>query len=232
MLSPVDYALWVVGSLLEAIALVCAIRARAFKRYFTLVFYLAASLALGLGRYWILTNFGYSSHQYLYFFYYSDALLTICLYFTLMGLYGHVFRDLGASKYVRLGGMLLLAGTALISYLMVANSDAKGYLVTRAIVELSQNLYFVGVLLTYVLWGAMMKSKENRTRLMQLVLALGIYFSAYAASYALRNLHPQWDVWRFVVHLMSDWLPISWAYTFLKVPEDARLATARLAAPR
>jgi len=124
--------------------------------------------------------------------------------------------------------MHLLAGTALISYAMVANSDAKGYLVTRAIVELSQNLYFVGMLLTYVLWGAMMKSKENRTRLMQLVLALGVYFSAYAASYALRNLHWQWDVWRFVVHLMSDWLPVAWAYTFLKVPEDARLATARL----
>jgi len=48
------------------------------------------------------------------------------------------------------------------------------------VVELSQNLYFIGVLLTYLLWGAMMKMRENRTRLMQLVLTMGVYFSAFA----------------------------------------------------
>ena len=77
--------------------------------------------------------------------------------------------------------MLLLAGTALISYYMVASSSDR--LVTKFVMELSQNLYFVGVVLTYVLWGAMMKLRENRTRLMQLVLSMGVYFSAFAGSY-------------------------------------------------
>jgi len=40
------------------------------------------------------------------------------------------------------------------------------------------------------LWGAMLKLRETRTRLIQLVLALGLYFSVFAASYAFWNLSP------------------------------------------
>ena len=38
-------------------------------------------------------------------------------------------------------------------------------------------------------------------------------------------------MWRYVFHLMALWLPLSWAYTFMKVPEDARMATARVLVP-
>ena len=112
---------------------------------------------------------------------------------------------------------------------MVASSSDK--LVTRFVFELSQNLYFVGVVLTYLLWGAMMKLRENRTRLMQLVLAAGVYFSAFAGSYALRNMYPDLVLWRYFMHIMAIWLPVSWAYSFIKVPEDARMATTRVLAP-
>ncbi len=37
------------------------------------------------------------SSEYIYFYYYSDAILTICLYFALMGLYAIVFEELGVS---------------------------------------------------------------------------------------------------------------------------------------
>jgi MFS family permease len=136
---------------------------------------------------------------------------------------------MGVQRYLRVGAMLLLAATAWFSYQVVMSSSHR--MLTRFVVELSQNLYFVGVVLTYLLWGAIMKLRETRTRLIQLVLALGVYFSAFAASYALRNLYPQLAIWRYVSHLMALWLPLAWSYTFLKVPEEARLATARLAAP-
>jgi hypothetical protein len=130
---------------------------------------------------------------------------------------------------VRGGAMLLLAGTAGISYYMVATSTDR--LVTHFVFELSQNLYFVGVILTYLLWGAMMKLRENRTRLMQLVLAMGVYFSAFAGSYALGNMYPNLVVWHYICHLMVMWLPVSWAYTFVKVPEQTRMQTARVLVP-
>jgi len=228
-MGPVDYLLLLADLAVEVCCVVCLLKRRAFSQYFTIVLFLCASIAVGIGRYGIIAATGYTSVAYLYFFYYSDAVLTICLYFVLMSLYSHVFSEMGISKYVRGGAMLLLAGTAGISYHMVATSTDR--LVTHFVVELSQNLYFVGVLLTYLLWGAMMKLRENRTRLMQLVLSMGVYFSAFAGSYALGNLYEGSVIWHYICHLMVIFLPLSWAYTFMKVPEEARMGTATVLAP-
>ena len=226
MLGPVDYTIWIIAALANVCCLVCLVKGKAFSRHFTVGLFLSASTAVGVLRYILLLADGFTSSSYFYFYYYSDALLTICLFFVLMGLYAHVFSEMGASKLVRAGAMLLLGGTALISYHMVASSSDR--LVTRFAFELSQNLYFVGVVLTYVLWGAMMKLRENRSRLMQLVLSMGVYFSAFAGSFALGNLYPDLVVWRYVSHLMVTWLPISWAYTFMKVSEDHQLSLQNL----
>jgi hypothetical protein len=229
VVGPVDYALWVGVFLAEVCCLTFLIRKRAFSQHFTIFLYLCASIAVSIGRYAVIAAAGFTSDAYLYFYFYSDTFLTICLYFVLMSLYAHVFSEMGVSKLVRGGAMLLLGGTALISYHMVASSSDR--LVTKFVIELSQNLYFVGVVLTYLLWGTMMKLRENRTRLMQLVLSMGVYFSAFAGSFALGNLYPNFVLWRYICHLMTLWMPISWAYTFMKVPEDARMATARVVVP-
>ncbi len=228
MLGPVDYVLWLVGVLLDAAAVMCVVRSRSVRKYFTLSLYLLAAFLLSVSRYFILTRYGYTSPHYCYFYYMSDAVLTIFLYFALMGLYSHVFQEMGVHRYLRVAALMLLGGTAWISYQVVVSSSHR--LLTRFVVELSQNLYFIGLVLTYLLWGAVMKLRETRTRLIQLVLALGVYFSAFAASYALRNLYPEFLLWRYVSHLMVLWLPVAWAYTFVKIPEEARLATARVAA--
>jgi hypothetical protein len=228
VLGPVDYAVWIVGLVAEAAALVCLLRARVVGQYLTLFLYLLASLLAGPARYVILSRFGLSSSEYIYFYYYSDALLTICLFFALMCLYSRVFEEMGVSRYLRVGAILLLGGTALFSYQVVMNSSHK--MITRFVVELSQNLYFVGVILTYLLWGAVVKMRETRARLIHLVLGLGVYFSAFAANYAMRNLYPQLSmVWMYVPPLMAIWLPASWAYTFWRIPEEARLAPSRVA---
>jgi hypothetical protein len=228
-LGPVDYALLIADFVVHACALACLVKKRALAQHFTLVLYLFFSIAVGIGRCSILKTAGLASDAYVYFYFYSDALLTICLYFVLMSLYSHVFAEMGVSKQLRAAAMLLLAATAGVSYHMVAASTDR--LVTHFVIELGQNLYFVGVLLTYLLWGAMVKLRENRTRLMQIVLSLGVYFSLFAGSYALGNLYPDSSVWRYFFPLMVMWLPISWTYTFMTVPEDARMATARVVAP-
>ena len=229
MLGPVDYVIWLGVFLADVCCLVSVVKRRAFTQHFTIVLFLSASIGVSVGRYLLLIAVGFTSSSYFYFYYYSDAVLTICLFFVLMGLYSHVFSEMGVSKMVRGGAMLLLGGTALISYHMVASYNER--LVTRFAFELSQNLYFVGVVLTYLLWGAMMKLRENRTRLMQLVLALGVFLSAFAASYAVRNMYPNLALWRYFIHVMAIFLPVSWTFTFLNVPEEARMATARVLTP-
>ena len=86
----------------------------------------------------------------------------------LISLYAHVFGELRFGKYLRLTAVLLLLGTALFSYAVVAQSADR--LSTEFAYELSQNLYFVGLVLTYILWGAVLKLRETRTRLVQFVL--------------------------------------------------------------
>ena len=208
--------------------LVCAYKRQAIRRYFLLNLYVAGLIASDIGRYKILADYGLSSKQYQYFYFYSDAVLTIFLYFALGTLYSHVFSELHAEKYVKMGTVLLLLGTCLFTYSVVMQSSAK--LVTHFVVELSQNLYFVGLVLTYVLWAAILKLRETRSRLIQIVLSLGIYFSLLAANYAIRNVYPPLSAFSVpLVQVFSTFLPLAWAYAFWRLPEDARLAPARLA---
>ena len=228
MPGPFECFIWFLGFFFEAAVVVCALKKGAFRRYFLLNLYMAGLIVSDLGRYKVLSEYGLSSTQYIYFYFYSDAILTIILYFALSTLYSHVFSEMNAERYVKMGTLLLLAGTALFTYAVVAQSTAK--LVTHFVVDLSQNLYFVGVVLTYVLWGAILKLRETRTRLIQLVLSLGVYFSLLAANYAIRNLYPSLSHYFIpLVQIFGTFLPLAWAYAFWRLPEEARLAPARLA---
>jgi hypothetical protein len=217
------------GTFLEASVVVCALRRKVFRRYFFLNLYMVLCVCASLGRFRILTQDGLTSLSYRYFYFYSDALLTIVLFFALISLYGYVLEELKVERYVRLGAVVLLAGTAWFSYSVVSQSSHR--IMTYFAFELSQNLYFVGLVLTYALWGTVLKMRESRTLLVQLVLSLGIYFSAAAASYALSNLYPSLYAASAVKiePIMGCLLPLSWAYAFWRVPDEARLAPAQLA---
>jgi hypothetical protein len=228
MPGPADYAIWFLGTLLEALVVVCALHRKLFKRYFFLNLYMLLDVLVSVGRFRVLLHDGWSSDTYAYFYFYSDALLTIVLFFGLISLYVFVFEELKVERYLRFGAIVLLAGTSWFSYAVVNQSSDR--LLTHFAFELSQDLYFVGLVLTFVLWGAILKLRETRALLVQLVLSLGIYFSAFAASYSLSNLSP--NVFAHMVYLvpaMGCLLPLSWAYAFWRVPDGARLAPSRLA---
>jgi len=230
MLGPYDYALWMAGFLVEIGVVVCTLYRRSFLRYIPLNLYMMAAALVTCGQYFYVKQYGFTSQQYFYYYYYTESLLTILLFWAIIEFYQQTFREMSVSSYIRGAAVLLLLLTALFSYAVV--HENRGQLTTRFVVELGQNLHFVGVVLTYLLWGAILKLRETRTRLIQLVLALGVYFSANAVTYALRNLFPNLEssVLKSVFPLVGLWLPIAWAYTFMKVSEDARLATARLVA--
>lgn len=228
MLGPLQYAIWFLCTLLEATVVVCAIKRGAFRRYLFLNLYMSAEVVASVVRFEILHKYGFQSLTYAYFYYYSDALLTILLFLTLSSLYSDVFRELNAERYVQMGAVALLAGTALFSFAVV--EQASGKILSHFVFEMSQNLYFVGLVLTYILWAAILKLRETRTRLIQLVLSLGVYFSLYAANYALRNLYPSAEAIFVVLNpLIGCFLPFAWAYAFWRLPEEARLAPAGLA---
>ena len=226
MLSPLDYAIWILTSVLELGVLYCALRTKSFLRFLPLNFYMLAAVVSDVARFAILHHYGFGSLKYMYFYYYSDALLTIFLFFALTSLYSQVFKEMAAAVYVRVGAVLVLILTSVICFAMVRHSQHR--LVTNFASELSQNLHFVGAVLTYLLWSAVKKLRETRTRLIQFTLALGVYFSAFAASFALAVLYPTSPYSGLATYAMGLWLPLAWCYTFLKIPENARLQTARV----
>ena len=229
MPGPLTYFIWLLGILCEAAVVVCALRKRAFGRYVFLNLYMASLVAVELGRARILSEYGNPSVQYTYFYYYSDTLLTILLYFALSSLYAKVFSELKAERYVRWATLFLLGGTALFTYAVVVQSSEK-LVVTQFAYALSQNLYFVGLVLTYVLWGAILKLRETRARLVQFVLSLGVYFSLFAANYAIGNLYPSLNnITGSLAQIFGYYLPLAWAYAFWRLPEEVRLVPARLA---
>jgi hypothetical protein len=229
-LGPFDYALWLVGFLAEVGVVVCLLYRKEVLRYVPLTIYMLCVAVVTFGQYYCVDHFGYASSQYRYYYYYTESLLTILTFWTVIQFYQQTFKEMNVSGYIRGAAVLLLLATALFSYAVV--HENRSSLTNKFVVELGQNLYFVGVVLTYLLWGAILKLRETRTRLIQLVLALGVYFSANACTYALRNLFPGLQPYflRWVPPVIGLWLPLAWAYTFVKVSEDERLATARLVA--
>jgi hypothetical protein len=228
MLGPVDYTVWVAGFLLEAYVVVSSFFRKDFLRYLSLNLYMLSASVVTCGLYVCIQTFGYNSRSYSYYYYYSDSLLYILMYFVIIQFYEQIFRQMKVSRHIRGAAALLLAATALFSYFVVHQN--QGHLTGRFVVEMEQNLNFVGVVLVYLLWGAILKLHETRTRLIQLVLALGVYYSATAGIYALRNLFPglQGAVLRWGPPIVGLWLPLAWAYTFSRVPEAAHLAPSRL----
>jgi hypothetical protein len=223
----IGYVIWFLGAGLEVSVVVCSLAKHSFRRYLCLNLYMLFSFLLSVGRFYMLNQYGLRSSEYKYFYYYSDAVLTIFLYLALITLYLNVFDEMKVEKYVRLAALLLLAGTALFSYEVVQQSHDK--MVTRFVYELSQNLYFVGLVLTYVLWGAILKLRESRTQLIQLVLSLGVYFSAFAATFALENMFPNLQFFTYIVPVFGCLLPLAWAYALWRLAPDARMVPARLA---
>ena len=69
-----------------------------------------------------------------------------------------VFAEMKVSRYIRGAAAMLLAATAFFSYMVVHQN--KDHLTTRFVVELEQNTNFVVVVLTYLLWGAILKLRE------------------------------------------------------------------------
>ncbi len=229
MPGSIDLSIWFLGTAFELMFVVCSLARRSFLRYFFLNLYLLISTSVSIGRFLILWRYGgQGSNQYMYFYYYSDALLTLTLFGALISLYSRVFGELRTGEYVKWGAVFLLLGTAGFSYAVVAQSAQR--LSTGFAYELSQNLYFVGLVLTYILWGAVLKLRETRTRLVQIILSLGLYFSGYAASYALMNLSWKFSIIRYLCPVLGCFLPLSWSITMLRNSEEARLEPAQLVA--
>lgn len=219
----IGYGIWFGALILDAIFVVCSLGRREFLRYLPLNLYVLLCGLANCALYLCSRNFGVHSQEYFYSYYSADILLSVLMYTVIAELFSRVFEETNFARYIRGAAVILLGATA--AFALISAHASGQQLTTQFVVELEQDLNFVGVVLMYVLWGAVIKLRETRVRLVQVVLALGVYFSAIAASYALRNLFPslEFSVLQWLPPLSGLWLVLAWTYTFLRVPDEARL---------
>ena len=192
---------------------------RCLLRYSLLILYLLANVAFTGGGYYVITHFGYESRQYFFFYYTGDALVNITGFILIGSFFDRLLRESVFHKYVRptlMIAFLLIVGVS--SRFLAGNMDRFA---SRFVYEFQQNMYFVGVLLTFLLWISMNYLQAETRRFVLLVSGLGIYWSAHAANYALQFLVPALGpILTKIPPLAYNLMALLWLYTFWRVPED------------
>ncbi len=219
MLGTYELSIAGLSVLLTLGGVVVCVWTKSFFRYLLLNFYLLSNLTFTLGCYYVYAVHGYDSLQYSYFYYLGDAVPNVVGYLLIGSFFDRLLRKSVFHKYVRPTLAIFFLLIAGISALFISGSVDRLY--SHFVIEFQQNLYFVGVLLTFLLWMAVSYLHVRSRRFTLLVSGLGIYFAAHAASYALWFLFPVLAPLIVVVPPLAYTFMVSlWLYTFLRVPEE------------
>ncbi len=219
MVGTYDLVIEVLGAVLALGVVVISARQGFFKRYLFLNVYLLTNVVFTSGCYYVRSLYGYTSLEYYYFYYVGDAIPNVIGYLLIGSFFDRLLRESVFHKYVRPTLAIFFVLIVGISAFFIVGSVEHLY--SEFVLELQQNLYFVGVLLTFLLWMAVSYLDVRSRRFTLLVSGLGIYFAAHAASYALRFLFSGLEApMTAVPPLAYNFMVGLWLYTFLWVPEE------------
>jgi len=227
MLSTYQYVVAALSVILSLGTVIVCVRQKCFYRYFFLNLYLLLITISTLAGQYLIHTVGYTSAQYFYFYFTSDAITNIICYLVIGAFFDQMFRQSFFARYVRPTLAFFFLLVILITGLYIARST--DHLFSRFVLEFQQNMYFVGVLLTFLLWMSMMYLGAETRRFALLVSGLGIYFTAHAASYAASFLSTSAQSFALQIPPVAYTLmTLVWLYTFLRVPEgEAAVEPAR-----
>ncbi|MFQ5662859.1 MAG: hypothetical protein ACE5HL_03405 [Terriglobia bacterium] len=218
MIGTYDLAIAAVSVLLSLAAVAVCVRSKYFLAYFWLNLYLVSNIAFMVGSLYTIWSYGYTSPQYFYFYFTGDAIMSVLSYLLIGSFFIYLFRHSVFRKYIQLTLVFFFVGVVIVSGSFISGSVDRLY--SRWVIEFEQNMYFVGVLLTFLLWMTMSYLGAETRRFVLLVSGMGIFFTAHAANYALRFLVPGLaDVLARVPPLAYTFMVLLWLYTFLRVPE-------------
>lgn len=224
-----DYFLFYCGILAELSVVALAVFRRDVRRHFPLPLFMLASFAGSIASLYFLQRFGFSSGEYLYSFYYLDCAVTILLYGVIAWFYACILAQSGARSITRRVAVALPLVLAGFGFAILQSNPSR--LMSPAVIDLERNLYFVGLLLTWMIWPGAVRLREQRPRWILLVLSLGVFFSGHAACYSLRSLAPSWSFPRMLPPVLELLLPLAWILIFVYVPEEGRPPVRAVSAP-
>src|SRR5258708_2325011 len=125
MLSLADLTLWLLTTAVEAFVVYLFLIKGLFRKFLFLNFYLLLSVTVKMGRYASLFLFGFVSSEYWFFFYLTEALLTVFLFLSICELSVlFVGTDMSRSRVLLWSADALLA-TAWFSFLIASTSGSR-----------------------------------------------------------------------------------------------------------
>ncbi len=224
MLNVVDYVLQVLVYSAAASVLVGGLRRRCLLRYFYLNLYVVAVCGCDVLRWAFLGTYGFSSPQYSYAYYLSDAVLAILAYVLILEFFDILFRNSPLRVTVRLALFFFFLLVAGMSYVFVSHSVSHFY--SHLVMEFQQNMYFAMVMLAALLWISLAHLRLGDRQLNVLIAGVGIHASSLASGNALANLLPK-ELYLALVPVMQRLSPLAtltmfslWSYAFLRVPAE------------
>lgn len=212
MPSQPDFALWIVGTLSAAFACGLIILRGRLRRYRILASYFGVTVLVESMRGKILFEYGMSSPQYMYLYYYSDCLLTLLLYFAVAEHFVRVCGSGTARKYARTGSFLLAVFVGIFSLAVVLQSSAK--LMTHLVFNYSDYLFYATAGLGLLLFVTSLRNKGVAFHDRALAFVLASYPALMLWQYLLRRLYPGFNSIVYTSTLLWILLLLGVAYIF------------------
>ena len=180
--------LWIaiVGELARLAGLAAFLRT-SVRGLSVLAWYLLFAMAMDFSEYFVLHRYGYRSHAYSVCYYAFDIAIIIAGYIVLARLVEIAFvRSRMQATWLRRGALLLFTGVATISAWYVYIYDRLT--LVRFGIRLEQNMSYLGMILSLLLWVGMNGLLTPGLRFRRVVLSFSILYSSCAMLYALHQL--------------------------------------------
>ena len=227
MLSGADMAIWVLSIVMDAfVCTLMLIRGQGWK-YAALWSYFALSVIINLSRMCVLMQCGYASLEYAYWYYFSDVVFVIPLYFAVADLYRKMFRSKGIRAFIQWAKFLLMFFVGL--YALATTMTSGRDLVARLLINFVEALLVATAVLALGLFYPSLWKGGAPVRVYQISFVLGAYFLFELARVATWNLYPHTATrWLMLPQYTWTLLPFGIAYAFSHADSGNDAATIRL----
>lgn len=216
-----DLILWILTTLVEAFVVCLFLIRGLFRKFLFLNFYLMLSVSTSIALYASFSHFGYASVDYTYFYYFSEALVTISLFLSICELSVRlVGTKMPRRRVVLLSSVALLVASAWSS-LSVTSSSASRWM-TRFAIELSQNLLFECGLAIVLLWAWKLRNDAEDRIAARFVSVLSVYFSLFFLAYGTGQLAPHVSGLQSLFPMMGAWLPLGCGFALVSQPRRTK----------
>jgi hypothetical protein len=214
-MAPAELTLWLLTTIVEGFVVFLCVRQKVISKFFFFSCYFAASIVVSIGRFWVLSRDGSSSVEYLYFYYYSDGILTILLALAIWQIGVRLVAGRVGRKKVLIAGASILLLVIFFSFSVVSYSNSR--LITHFTFELSQNTFFTAGLATLVLWTWNLFNRAEDRIATQFVNVLAVYFALFFVLYGLMQAKPFYgrnddDLFS----MLGAWLPLGCSFALAR----------------